>query len=326
MSRLLALAACILCTGAGEAPAEGEAPAREAEVVRKHVAELVEEASSYLEEDRPKREAAKDTLVEIGAPAVAYLVSRLDTTDVMESLALFDVLPRIGEPAVDALHEAFLNPRSPLEHRRAISLIGAIGSARSRPVFIEAAHDGDWAVRASAAAGLSKLTKEDPQAREHLLALLSDEDRNVRLRAVLALGDAGVGEDLQAVAARLRDRHFSVRLAATEILGDQRRRAVAPIAEQLEARGATVVERLTCLQALGRTKHPAAAVYIEPLLIHPHPLVRTYAVEAYASTASASGAPLCTTLLDEEKDPNVRLALRQAFKAIEARAARAGGL
>ena len=317
MSRLLALALCLVCAAAAEAPPKNDA-------TRERVLELLGQASSYLEEDAAKRKAAKDALVEIGGPAVPALVSRLDTSDVMTRIALDDVLPRIGEPAVDALHEAFRNPRSVLERRRAASLISTIASARSEAVLTEASRDADWAVRAAAAAGLGKLATQDPVAREHLLALVPDDDWGVRLRAVLALGDAGVGDDIELVAARLRDRHFAVRLAAAEILGDQGRRAVGPIAVQLEDAQATRVERLTCLQALGRTKHPAAAVYIEPLLIAPHRLVRFCAAEAYGTTAAASGAPLCKVLLEEETDPDVRRALSEALVAIEARATGAG--
>jgi HEAT repeat protein len=317
MSRLVALALCLVCTGAAEAPLQDDS-------TDEHVLELLDQASSYLEEDAAKRKAAKDALVEIGGPVVPTLISRLDTPDVMMRLALDDVLPRIGEPAVDALHNAFRNPRSVLERRRAASLISTIASARSEAVLAEASGDTDWAVRAAAAAGLGKLAAQDPVAREHLLALVGDDDWGVRLRAVLALGDAGVADDIDLVAARLRDRHFAVRLAAAEILGDQGRRAVGPIAVQLEEAEATRVERLTCIQALGRTKHPAAAVYIEPLLIAPHHLVRFYAAEAYGATAAAAGAPLCEALLETETDPSVRRALTEALVAIEARATSAG--
>lgn len=299
-----------------KAPPEKAAPER--------VVELLKQASSYLEEDEPKRKAAKDALVEIGAPAVPYLVSRLDSPDVMERIALFDVLPRIGGAAVDELHTAFRNPKSPLEHRRVMSLIGTIGSARSGPVLIEATRDADWSIRAAAANGLGNIAAQDAEARPPLLALLSDDDWNVRLRAVLALGDAGVGDDIATVAARLRDPHFSVRLAAAEILGDEGRRAVGAIARQLEDARATRVERLVCLRALAQTKHPAAAVYIEPRLIDADPLVRAYAAEAYGPTAPASGVLLCRALLEEETDPTVRRALSEALDAIKARAAKAG--
>ncbi len=302
---------------AGEAPPEKAPPER--------VVELLKRASSYLEEDEPKRKAAKDALVEIGAPAVPYLVSRLDSPDVMERIALFDVLPRIGEPAVDELHAAFRNPKSLLEHRRVMGLIGTIGSVRSRPLLVEAAHDPDWSIRAAAATGLGNIAAQDAGARPPLLALLSDEDWNVRLRAVLALADAGVGKNIGDVAARLRDAHFSVRLAAAEILGNEGGRAVAAIARQLDDARTTRVERLVCLQALAQTKHPAAAVYIEPHLIDADPLVRAYAAEAYGPTAPASGALLCPALLDEETDPTVRRALSEALDTIKARAANTGG-
>jgi HEAT repeat protein len=316
MSRLLALALCVLCAGAPEAPVDND-------TARERALELLDQASSYLEEDAAKREAAKDALVELGGAAVPALVSRLDTPNVMTRIALDDVLPRIGEPAVDALHEAFHNPSSLLERRHAASLISTIASARSEAVLTEASRDADWAVRAAAAAGLGKLAAQDPAAREHLLALVADDDWSVRLRAVLALGDAGAGDDVELVAARLRDRHFAVRLAAAEILGDLGRRAVGPIAAQLDDAHASRVERLTCLQALGRTGHPAAAVYIEPLLIAPDRLVRFYAAEAYGATAAASGGPLCRALLQEESDSNVRRALSDALAAIEARASAA---
>jgi len=326
--RCLALVAYMLLAHAcGPALIAGPALAAEQETradaganaESERVIELLRKASSYLEEDAAQRKTAKQSLVEIGAPAVPYLVSRLDSTDVMERIALFDVLEKIGEPAVDALHEAFHSPKSVLEHRRVMSLIGTIGSTRSQPVFIQAAQDADWAIRTAAAAGLGKLAAQRPEARKHLTDLLTDDDWNVRLRAVLALGDAGVGDDMGPLAARLQDSHYAVRLAAAEVLGDQGHRAVGPIARRLEHKAATLVERLVCLQALGRTKHPSAAQYVEPLLIDPDLVVRTYAARTYGMTASASGLAICRSLLEEEQDVNVQQALVEAKKAIRAR-------
>ena len=244
----------------------------------------------------------------------------------MEQIALDDVLVRIGEPAVDALHEAFRKPSSVLEHRRIMSLIGKIASARSQPVLVEASADADRAIRAAAAAGLGKLATADREARRQLLALLTDDDWSVRLRVVLALGDANAPEDLDTLAAALRDPHFAVRLAAAEVLGDRGGPAVPAISEQLEHRRTTLTERLVCFQALGRTGHPAAATHIEPFLINSSPLVRAYAAQAYGRAAPVSDAPLCSALLQEETDANVRRALREALKALEERAAKAGGL
>lgn len=325
MSPALLLAACVLVAGAAETPAADQAASEQAAASTEQVAALLEQASSYLEEDEAKRTEAKNALVEIGAPAVPYLVSRLDSTDIMELIALDDVLTRIGEPAADALHEAFNNPRSVLERRRAMSLISAIASARSQPLFIEASADPDWSIRAAAAAGLGKLAADDPEAHRRLLALLPDGEWNVRLRVVLALGDIGAAEDIGVLAAALGDPHFSVRLAAAEILGDRGGEAVAAIAEQLERPSASLIERLTCLRALGGTGHPAAARHVEPLLIDPDPLVRVYAAEAYGLVAALSDAALCAALLEEEKDPTARRALRQAVEALQERAAKAAG-
>jgi hypothetical protein len=325
MSPTVLLVACALVVGAQEASAAEEAAQEQEPASQEQIAALLEQASSYLEEDEAKRTAAKDALVQIGAPAVPYLVSRLDSTDVMELIALDDVLTRIGEPAADALHEAFRNPRSVLERRRAISLVGKIAAAGSQPLLVEASTDADWPVRAAAAAGLGKLAADNPEAHEHLLALLSDDEWNVRLSVVLALGDVGADEDVNMLAAALGDAHFSVRLAAAEILGDRGGKAVAAIADQLERPSATLIERLTCLRALGHTGQSAAARHVEPLLIDPNPLVRTYAAEAYGQVAAASDAALCIALLQEETDPNVRRALAQAVEALEKQAAEAGG-
>ena len=121
----------------------------------------------------------------------------------------------------------------------------------------------------------------------------------------------------------LRNLHRPI--AAAEILGNEGGRAVAAIARQLDDARTTRVERLVCLRALAQTKHPAAAVYIEPHLIDADPLVRAYAAEAYGPTAPASGALLCPALLDEETDPTVRRALTEALDTIKARAANTGG-
>ena len=303
---------------AGEPPASGNRD-EAAAAVEARVGELLEAASSYLEEDAAKREAAKTALVEIGAPAAPLLVARLDSTNIMEQIALFDVLPRIGEPAVDVLHAAFLGPGSPQIHRGAITLIGKIGSRRSAAILTQAATDGDWAIRAAAADGLGRLAADLPEAREHVYKLLGDEDWGVRLRAVWAIGDAGLGGEVKALAPLLEDAHFGVRLAAAELLAAQGTSGVAAIARRLEEHNPTRVGKLSCLEALGRTHHPGAAVHVEPFLIDADAVVRVYAARAYGDTAAQTGVVLCEALLDEEMDRNVRLALQAALTAIKAR-------
>jgi HEAT repeat protein len=303
-----------------------EAAGSNADAVQARVEALLRQASSYLEEDEAKREAAKAALVDIGAPAVPSLVSRLGTSDVMEQIAIFDVLPRMGEPAAAALHE-LLQARAPggeraastLERRRAMSLIGTIGSLSSRPVLLEACDDPDWVVRSAAAAGLGKLGAQDAEARRRLLALLDDGDWNVRLRAVLALGDAGVsGEEIDLVAGCLLDEHFAVRQAACEILGDLGEAAVTAVARRLNTGAPTVVQRATCLEALGRTSSTTAVGPVEPYLTDPSPVVRYYAAEAFAATASAAEGARCRSLLETEHHPAVRRALERAVDALNA--------
>jgi HEAT repeat protein len=319
LGAVAAAAGLLLTVAHGAAPAEAQDTA---ETVEERVRKLLGEASSYLEEDAAKREAAKNALVEIGAPAAPLLVARLDTPDVMEQLALADVLPRIGESAVDALHEAFLDPTSARQHRRVMGLIGKIGSPRSTSILIEAAGDSDWAIRASAAEGLGRIAAGDPAARARLYELLHDEDWGVRLQATWAIGDAGLAGDVDTLAALLDDPHFAVRLAAAELLAAQGQSAVGAIARRLEARNLTPVGKLTCLDALGQTHHPAAAAHIEPFLIDPDPVVRVHAARAYGSAALSTGAALCTALLAEEPKPVVAAALRAAQAEIEARTAR----
>ncbi|MBN1918940.1 MAG: HEAT repeat domain-containing protein [Verrucomicrobia bacterium] len=286
--------------------------------VEARVRALLEAASSYREEDGARRESAKSALVEIGAPAAPLLVERLDGTDVMEQLALTDVLDRIGEPAVEALHTAFAHPASERHRRRVLALIGTIGSPRSAAILVEAKRDADWAVRAAAAEGLGQIAAGDPAARACSRELLQDEDWGVRLRAVWAFADAGLAGEVDTLAALLEDGHYAVRLAAAGLLSTQGERAVGAIARRLEKRTPSPVTRLACLDALGQTRHPAAAVHIEPFLIDTDPIVRVHAALAYGHTAPPTGAPLCAALLAEESEAVVARTLRAAQTEIEA--------
>ena len=142
-------------------------------------------------------------------------------------------------------------------------------------------------------------------------------DRHEQRRLVFVQPGLDV-DAVEALAACLNDGHFAVRLAAAELLATHGAAAVGAIARRLEARSPTPLQKLAFLDALGQTRHRAAAVHIEPFLIDP--VTRVHAARAYGSTAARSSGVSCAALLIDEREPAVVVALRAAQAQIEAAA------
>lgn len=279
------------------------------------IVELLKNASSYLEEDEKIRQESVAKLVEIGAPAVPYLCSRLDTDNIMEIIALNNALSKIGEPAVEELHKG-LKLESEKARDLAMKILASIGSAKSVPVFKEALKSDKWVMRANAVAGLGK--SKTKEARELLIAMLKDSDDDVRLRALLALADMPDEEMYERTIEMLDDPSFMVRFGASEILGEHGKESV-PMLEKKLLSSEKLITRLLIIETLGNTKSESAVKIVEPLLASENVLERSYAAMAFAKVTPQTDISKLEKVLENENNPAAKKAFERAIEAFKKR-------
>ena len=279
------------------------------------VVELLKKASSYLEEDEKQRKESINRLVEIGAPAVPYLCTRLTTDNVMERIALVYALTRIGEPAVEELHK-LTTTEDEKTRRRVIHILGKIGSEKSLAVFKQALEDADWAIRSNAATGLGKIKSED--SRSILFTLLKDRDDNVRLKALLSLADVADDEIIQRLVDMLDDPSYMVRFGAAEVIADYGEPSVSMLDKKLKDTNKPIITMLI-IETLGNTKSESAAQIIKDYIHREEPLLRAYAAAAYSKTAPTSELETLRQMLQSEKMPMTRRAIEKAIETMKKR-------
>lgn len=216
---------------------------------------------SLASEDQKLRDDAAKTLVDIGLPAIKFLIQALKTKDDYIKIIVTRILGRMGsqvfedivlllkydEPsvrqsatmvlkeitdsrAIEPLLKAF-NDENPQVRWGALVALGEIGFV-SFDFLIRATKDPYWNIRATAAKFLE--ATKDPRAIEPLIELLKDKDSSVKSHIVSIW-------------------HFS------DWLKDER--AVEPIIALFKEESCTLRE--AAVGALGKLKNPKA---VEPLI------------------------------------------------------------
>lgn len=183
-----------------------------------------------------KREEAVEALVQIGEPAVSYLLSVLENRDGNCADAA-RVLGRTGDPrAIEPLIDALYTKNVHLSQEAAEAL-GRIGDSRAvQPLIDVLRHEWDdtetitvWQKAAAALAALGE------PAVPPLLKAAKDEDENVRRGAIEALGQLHDARGVDSLIAALQDKDSLIRASSADALariGDPR--AIEPLIALLD--------------------------------------------------------------------------------------------
>ncbi len=293
----------------------GTEPEEKPQDLQQRLEQLLKNASSYLEEDEKKRQEAKAELIKIGKPAVPYLVSQLNTDNVMTRISLVHVLTEIGEDAVEELHSA-LETEDKLKKHRVIHILAKIGSPKSLEIFIQAAQNPDWQMRSSAAEGLGKIKGEDAQ--KILLELLDDPDKDVRLKAVIAMDELNDFDLIENLIRALDDKNYAVRFAASEVIGGFGAKAIPHLDEKINSADKKIT-KLLCIKTLGIIDDQNSIELLEKLFENEDWLIRYHAINAYSEIADSEKIPLLQKLSEDEKNQNVKDAIREGINKIRKR-------
>jgi HEAT repeat protein len=252
------------------------------------------------------------------------LITRLDTDDVRERIAVEDILFRIGADAVDALVDAL--PREALRTdttrgaRLAAGVLGRIGDARAVDALVAIHEHHDWKLRAAVAGALGGIG--DDGASRALVALVRDDNEIVRKSAAVALAqieakspsrslDRGA---LDALLAALDDAFYCVRYAAAGALaaaGEPARDDLAGIAASGSGPRA-----LLAIRALGDAGSKRSLGALREFLASADWTVRAEAARAIGAIGPDGGTRRhLEGILKGETHPLVRACAQAAIEA-----------
>jgi HEAT repeat protein len=321
MPAVLCIAAAL--TASQALAAEDIAPADTTGLADLSPAELLVRASSSALQYSALIGPATRLLVANHEQSIPYLVTRLDTDDVRERIAVEDILFRIGEPAVgplvDALPHEALRTDTTRGARLACGILGRIADARAVDALVALHEHDDWKLRAAVAGALGGIG--DPKAARALVALLRDHNEIVRKSAAASLTQIerkSPERDLDrsaagALLAALDDPYYCVRYGAATALAEMGE-PVTPDLIALAESG-TGQRALLAIRALGDGRSKEAPRALRGLLESPDWAVRAEAARALGKMGTERRS--LRKLLDGEEHPLVRASVEAAL-ALEA--------
>lgn len=171
---------------------------------------------------------AKESLVQIGTPAVGILVEVLSqpTAQVEATLKtkdeIINLLGQIGESAVGPLIEK-LQKATYLETAFQFSLALAKVGVPAVPQLLEVLQTGDEHARTGAMKALG--TIKDPSTLESIVLALQDKSSHVRAGGAWALGEFGDDSHLEILENCLKDKNRDVREQAQSALSKLKSRS-----------------------------------------------------------------------------------------------------
>jgi HEAT repeat protein len=322
MSAVLCIAAALAAAPA--VAAEGVASADTTGLASLTPAELLVRASSSALQYSALIAPATRLLVADYELSIPYLVTRLDTDDVRERIAVEDILFRIGEPAVgplvDALPGEALRTGTTRGARLACGILGRIADARAVDALVAIHEHDDWKLRAAVAGALGGIG--DPKAARALVALLRDGNEIVRKSAAVSLmqierksPDAGLYRSAaSALIAALGDPHYCVRYGAAGALAEMGE----PVTPDLIAlaKSGTGAPALLAMRALGDGGSKEASGALRGLLESPDWVVRAEAARTLGKLGPDGAARRSLRrLLESEEHPLVRACAQAALGA-----------
>jgi HEAT repeat protein len=164
-----------------------------------------------------------DALGKIGEPAIDELIRMLKMDELTLKIFASVSLERIGKPAAKALIET-LDDRSMWTRQSAAQMLGSMKAVEAINALIKLLTSGDLLVEQTAADALAEIGEP---SLEPLIALLSDRNLELRVKAVDTLGRIGdsraIDPLLRILAARpaeRTDKGSELRAAAAEALGN----------------------------------------------------------------------------------------------------------
>lgn len=286
--------------------------------------------AEWLRRDAPVR-VRQAAAVALGAmagrhPETSRQLAREASPDGPDALAAAVVIGSLGEPARGSVEldvqflSAALSHESTMVRRAALDALSELPSALSVDAVAFALSDEERDVQLAAVRALGKLRAEDGGAAgvDQLLALVQRSgDEGLVAAAIRALGAAGDGRALGVLRPLARGGEPVVAVAAVDALGrleDARR--VDALIEAASHPDAEVVK--AALRVLAGEREPRVGAHLGVCLDHEAWDVRRLAADLLAGIGGETGARILRAKLASESEPLVREAIQRALQELEA--------
>ncbi len=315
----MALAVFAATPAAAQQTATEQAPPDTAQLAQMTPEELFLRASSSALQFAQMIAPSRRALIREHERSLPYLVTKLDTDDPRERIALEDVLFRTGEPAVDPLIEAM---KTELERtdtsrgaRLAASILGRLGDERAVPALESASDHQDWKVRSSAVGALGRIGS--PASEHPIASRLTDSNEVVRTAACVALKRLASAEGapskstIDDLVKRLDDSSYAVRYSAADALASCGEEAESRL--EALARGGGDRRAALATRALGATGTRAARRVLRDLTRSESWLVRGYAALGLGGPQASRSAVRTLSRMAEDPHPFVSSCARHAL-------------
>jgi hypothetical protein len=281
---------------------------------------------------RDQVKPCKEALVEKGADAVAYLVSKMDTRSAREMHTLVDILGEIGEPATFAVCGQ-LESDDLFRVRLAARVLGRIKDSTAVECLLPHASDSLYNIRAGVASALGEIGH--PSATKTLLKLAVDDDYLVRKSATVALGKMPFESTVGMLLTNLDDDYYGVRYTAATALSNYGEDAVPYLIgftdSMLDSHSIRESDRklyaaVLAIDALGKIGDKKSTNYLKKTIKSDlderadyHSLIRGYAVCALGGTGNKSIVKFLEKQSRKEADFFVQSMIKAALKESSSR-------
>ncbi len=155
---------------------------------------------------------AIDSAAALGAPAVPWLLGKLDTKSPRERVTLLQILKKIGSPAVPGLLVS-LKLENGLAVERAASFLGEIGDSSAVDGLVAIARHQRWQVREQVIGSLGRMKSR--RADSVIVAAMADSIGLVRKSAAVACGQLKIKQSIPQLVHELGDSFYGARMPAS---------------------------------------------------------------------------------------------------------------
>lgn len=275
----------------------------------------------------------KEALVEKGADAVGYLVSKMDTRSAREMHTLVDILGEIGEPATFAVCGQ-LESDDYFRVRLAARVLGRIKDSTAVECLLPHASDSLYNIRAGVASALGEMRTHlgigRSSATETLLKLAGDDDYLVRKSATVALGKMPFQSTVGMLLTNLDDDYYGIRYTAATALSNYGEEAVPYLIQFIDSMldshsiresDKKLYATVLAIDALGKIGDKNSINYLKKTIksdledrADHHSLIRGYAVRALGRTGNKSAIKFLEKQSRKETDFFVQSMIKEALK------------
>ncbi len=258
-------------------------------------------------------EPSRKALIALGIKAVPRLLSKLDTRDAREMLAITEIFKGIGEAAVESLISV-LKSDDGFVRRLAIRCLGEIKSDKAVWPLQAMAQHRDFRTRVETMTALGNIGSSAASAA--VQAGLNDSIELVATAAAVACGKIKKDIDPNALLAVLTHRYYGVRFAAARSLSLIGESVIAPVSAYLDSSG-DVNARCFALLSLAVKGSEKSVKTLSRFAESESWQLRAAAADALGMTGIRKAESILKKMMAKDDHPLVKAKAKAALAALD---------